>query len=143
MKNGIKVAMAIVAGAFTINVAKAQSVSDKDLKKNIEPVTNSVSTIAKLEPLSYEFDNSKDTRLNLPAGRNYGFIAEDVKQVVPEVVRTSNKWITVGKNNQRAITTTTVDLQELVPLLVGAVKEQQAQIEKLKQEVETLKAKVK
>jgi hypothetical protein len=99
--------------------------------------------IAKLQPLSYEFDNSKYKQLNLPTGRYFGFIADDVKTVLPEIVNNDNKWITTGKNTQRTITTNNVDMQELVPILVGAIKDQQAQIDKLKLELETLKAKVK
>lgn len=141
MKVGIKIALALVAGFFTINnTAQAQKVNDKELKKNVAPVANSINYITKLEPLSYEYDHNKYKQLSLPDGQQFGFMADDVKQVLPGVITRDNKWVSAGKNNQRAITTEHVDLEKIVPLLVGAIKEQQAQIEKLQADISTLKA---
>lgn len=140
IKSGIIVpAIAAIFFAFNASSAKAQQVADKDIKKNTTPVSNSLAALSRLEPVTYEFNREQFKQLNLPGGTQYGFIAEDVKQVLPSAVSTDAKWYTAGKNNQRAVTVSTVDLEKLVPILVGAVKEQQAEIEKLRAEIQSLK----
>jgi hypothetical protein len=128
----------IVLSVFSFT-AKAQQVSDAQIKTNTTPITNSLSYITRLQPVSYEYNRGDYKQLNLPVGTQFGFIAGDAKQVVPSVITTHNNWYNAGKNNPRTITTAEVDMQKLVPLLVGAIKEQQAVIEKLKQEVQKLK----
>ncbi|RYU90150.1 tail fiber domain-containing protein [Mucilaginibacter terrigena] len=126
----------IVLSAFT---ASAQTLSDAQIKTNPAPVSNSLSYINKLQPVTYQYNRDGYKQLNLPSGMQFGFIANDARLVVPSAVRTQNNWYNAGKGGQRALTTTEVDLEKLVPLLVGAVKEQQAQIEQLRAEIEQLK----
>jgi hypothetical protein len=131
-----------IASVLTITAsASAQQISDSDLKKNAAPVTNSISYITQLQPVTYEYNREAFKQLNLPGGKQFGFMSDNVQQVYPAAISMQNNWLTVGKNNQRAVTTLQVDLEKLVPLLVGAVKEQQAEIEALKQEVQKLRAK--
>nr|WP_294796353.1 tail fiber domain-containing protein [uncultured Mucilaginibacter sp.] len=124
---------------FNTSSAQAQQVSDKDIKKNTTPVSNSLAALSRLEPVTYEFNRDEFKQLNLPGGTHYGFNADNVKQVLPSAVTTDAKWYSAGKNAQRAVTINTVDLEKIVPLLVGAVKEQQAEIEKLRAEIQKLK----
>ncbi len=140
MKRSIQFLAALVA-VFTISVfnASAQQITEAQLKKNTTPVSNSLGTIAKLQPVTYEYNTNDVKQLNLPAGKQVGFIADDVKDVTPWAITTRNNWYNAGKNNPRAVSTAEVDLQKLVPLLVGAIQEQQTEIEKLKQEVQSLK----
>jgi hypothetical protein len=140
IKKGI-ILPAIAALFLTINTSesKAQQVSDKDIKKNATPVSNSLAAVSRLEPVTYEFNRDEFKQLNLPGGTHYGFIADNVKQVLPSAVSTDAKWYTAGKNAQRAVTVSSVDLEKIVPLLVGAVKEQQAEIEKLRADIQSLK----
>lgn len=139
--NKIGVALATIASAFILNTASAQTVSDKQLKKNSEPIRNSLSYVNQLEPLKFEFDKDKYKQLNLPSGTQYGFSADDVKLVLPELVKQDNKWYSAGKNNQRTLTTGTVDYEKLIPILVGAIKEQQAEINELRSHIQQLKSK--
>ncbi|MFD2145770.1 tail fiber domain-containing protein [Mucilaginibacter antarcticus] len=140
MKSNIQF-IAALAAVFSISVftASAQLVTDAQLKKNTTPVSNSLSTISRLHPVTYEYNKSDFKQLNLPAGKQVGFIADDVKEVMPWAITTRNNWYNAGKNNPRAVATAEVDLQKLVPLLVGAIQEQQTEIEQLKQEVQLLK----
>ena len=132
---------AVVALFLALNTSstQAQQVSDRDIKKNATPVNNSLAALSRLEPITYEFNREEFKQLNLPGGTHYGFTADNVKQVLPSAVSTDAKWYTAGKNAQRAVTISTVDLEKIVPLLVGAVKEQQAEIEKLRAEIQQLK----
>ncbi|RCH55625.1 tail fiber domain-containing protein [Mucilaginibacter hurinus] len=126
---------------FTAQTASAQSVSDAELKKNQTPIKNSLSYIEQLKPLTFEFNKDKFKQLNLPAGTQYGFSTDEVQRILPGLVTKQYKWYVAGKNNQRAVATNAVDYDKLIPLLVGAIKEQQAEIEQLRASVQQLKAK--
>jgi hypothetical protein len=70
--------------------------------------------------------------LTLPEGKTQiGFIAQEVEKVVPEAV-TAPK---AGGSGTYSLSET-----NLIPILVQAVKEQQAEIEQLRAEVAALKA---
>ena len=96
------------------NDVKARSYitySDAALKENVETVTNAMDMIQGLRGVSYDLkDGGK---------REYGFIAQEVNSVVPEVVHTSGDVMGI-------------DYTRITSLLVEAVKTQQAEIEALK-----------
>ena len=119
--------------------ALSQELPSNSIKTKAAPVTNSLDYIIKLQPVSYEYNLDTYKQLNLPAGRHFGFIANDARLIVPSAISNRHYWYTAGKGNQRAVTKPEVDLEKLVPLLVGAIQEQQAQIEELKSEVEQFK----
>jgi hypothetical protein len=139
MKSCVKILMSFILFVTISTATFAQKVSDSSIKTNTTPVANSLSYITQLQPVSYEYNRGEYKQLNLPTGKQYGFIANDAKLIVPSAVSNRHNWYTAGKGSQRTVTTSEVDLEKLVPLLVGAIKEQQAEIEKLKIEVEQLK----
>jgi len=104
------------------------TISDIRYKKNIEPLKYSLEKVLQLQAVSYdikkEFQNTSDTN------KQIGFIAQDIEEIIPEVVQTSN-------DGYKAI-----DYSRLTAVLAGAIKEQQIQIEELKLEVRELKKKL-
>lgn len=51
-------------------------------------MSNALSTINKLKPKKYEFRNDgKYAALHLPKGNHFGLQAQDVEEVLPELVR--------------------------------------------------------
>jgi hypothetical protein len=94
--------------------------SDMRFKKNITTLDNALSKVLDLRGVKFQL---KDTGL-----WDVGFIAQEVKEVLPEAVR---------ENTDGYYTMTS---GQLAPLLLEAIKEQQAQIEELRQEIELLKA---
>lgn len=160
-----------LAGYFNGNVkvtGTLTEMSDERLKTNIESVTNALDIIAKIQPKSYEFDNKIDESVHLPKGKQYGFLAQDLEEVLPNLVedllhggQTKEVPTSVelmeedaeGKlslNKQkptdsfRAETVTevaeykSINYIALIPILVQGMKEQQAKIEQLEQQIETL-----
>ncbi|GEO03620.1 hypothetical protein AAE02nite_12840 [Adhaeribacter aerolatus] len=113
-----------------------QHFSDRELKKNVMPVKNALVTVQQLEPKKFEYNTDKYGQLKLPAGKQYGFIAEDVQKVLPELVRSESRSTRVGKNNYQQATLKSTDLDSMVPLLVAAIQEQQKQIEDLRRQLE-------
>jgi hypothetical protein len=103
------------------------SFSDERLKNIRGPYTSGLKAVMQLQPLRYHY--RQNNPLNLPqSGEHIGFGAKAVQQVIPEAV-TANADGYLMVNNDPIIWT-----------MLNAIKEQQQQIEELKQEVRRLRA---
>ena len=102
--------------------------SDIRLKKNISNSKYGLATVMKLRPVDYNLISN-----NL---RQVGFIAQEVKKLVPEVV--TGKEGDIKKGEILGIT-----YANLVPVLTKAIQEQQAQIEEQKKRIDKLELIVK
>ena len=89
-------------------------------KKDVQPLDSAVDTISKLQGVSY---NWKDT-----GKKDFGFIAEDVGKVIPEIV----EW---SADPQYA---NTMDYTRIISFLVEAVKEQQEKIDILAKKINNI-----
>lgn len=98
-----------------------QSLSDARLKENITPVTGGLGTINQLNPV--KFSMKKD---GLTAPNRYGLMAQELEQVVPEAVTTTDADFD-GVENVKAVAYT-----ELVPILIKAIQELKAEVDALK-----------
>jgi hypothetical protein len=95
--------------------------SDAKLKNSITPLSNSLELINKLNPVTYKYneDWSKDQTVQT------GFIAQDLQEILKDeaylegIVKDDGKYLSVAYQN-------------LIPLLVKAIQEQQEQIKELK-----------
>ncbi|MDX2002684.1 MAG: tail fiber domain-containing protein [Chitinophagales bacterium] len=121
------------AGFVTVNGSGAVSgtwavSSDERYKKNIVAVNGALEKINKLNGVYYNYKTEEFPKKNFESVRQLGFIAQQVEQVVPEVVRTYAD----GYKG--------VAYQNLTALLVEGVKEQQGMIndnyEELKAELQ-------
>lgn len=56
--------------------------SDTRIKEDITPITNAISTLQSLEPVSY----TKVDKVANGSGLHYGFIAQDLETIIPEAV---------------------------------------------------------
>jgi hypothetical protein len=102
--------------------------SDARLKDNVQPIGNPMELISKLNGVYYNWKTNKE------AGRQLGFIAQDVKNVVPEVV--------VGKEGElEKGETLGMVYQNLVPVLVEAMKELKKENNELKERLDRLENK--
>ncbi len=141
-------AWAGLGGLFTGGLGYANGIynlSDKRVKKDVEPITNAVSIIQKLNGVSYKYNT--DVFISAKGdNRTYlGFIAQDVEAVLPEIVGTKNIPLGSSENlnsnsvENNFLNAKLVDYVQVVPVLVEAIKEQQKQIEELKNEIQKLK----
>jgi len=96
--------------------------SDRSLKENIEDIPDALSKVMNLRGRYFTWINELQGD-----ERQVGFIAQEVEEQLPEVV-------SVGAGDTKGVA-----YGKVTALLVNAMKEQQAQIELLKQEVELLK----
>ncbi len=99
------------------------NVSDARYKTNIQTIQNPLQKVLQLQGKTYKFDTEKWKDKGFPAGTQYGVIAQEVEKIVPEVVTTNAE----GYKG--------VNYDALVPLLIEAIKAQQAQIDELKKQI--------
>jgi len=95
-------------------------VSDQRLKENIVGINNPISKIQGINGVYFNMIGSDK--------RELGVIAQNVQQVLPEAVS-----IVDPENGYLG-----VDYTSLVPVLIEAIKEQQRQIQALRQDIEQL-----
>jgi hypothetical protein len=84
------------AGAFNGNIVAYDALfnsSDSILKKDVKRIDNSLSIIRNLKPVSFLFDTAyTNTKgLNFSGDTNFGFIAQDVEKILPELVKVTTK----------------------------------------------------
>ncbi len=105
--------------------------SDESLKTNLEELTGSGDRIASLTPLSYEFIPQEHPHMQLPPGRQLGLGAQNVREVFPELVEevpVPAVYDSTGAEIAPATSHLAVNYIGLIPVLIGAVQEQQAQV---------------
>ena len=111
--------------------------SDIRLKKNIEPLTNGLDKIMKLNPVTFDWDEEIVPDLAEKYPHMVGLITQEVEEVVPEVVcKTRVNSVKDGKEKGRIYKR--VLYENLVAHLIDGMKEQQREIEELKQRVSEL-----
>jgi len=135
------------AGYFSGNVYCTGSYlpSDEKLKKNIMDLNGSLSKIMKLKAKTYEYDIENHPKMGLSQGKQIGLIAQDVETVLPEAVRDvpvtlpsdSTVKPEVDASGEIKITESikAINYDQLIPVLVNAIQEQQAEIESLKRKL--------
>lgn len=114
-----------VSGSGTNSVTyNFSSTSDRSLKKDIVDIDKGLAFINQLRPVSYLWDTEHMTF----AHRTYGFVANEVRDLVQEessLVYTNQGGVFDGK--------LAVDYQSYVPILVKAVQELSARVAQLEQ----------
>ncbi len=113
--------------------------SDAKLKKNITTITNAMDVIGRINPSSYEFKTGEFGSMNLPEGKHYGVVAQELQQVLPELVL-QNTFRPADKN-EKSFDYLSVNYNELIPFLIKGMQEQQQTIETLQQRIQQLENK--
>ena len=114
--------------------------SDRRLKTNIVPITGALDKLMKVNGTHYTITTGYTNLMGADgkatfgktSHEQYGVIAQEVEAIFPEMVKEK----AIFKNQGDQTVYKTVDYNQLVPVLIEAIKE-------LKQEVETLKAEIK
>jgi hypothetical protein len=116
--------------------------SDEKLKTNIQPINNALSIVGALTPATYEYRTEAYPELGLTEGKKYGLLANNVQQVMPEMVIEVSQPVmdTAGNPTGTTVDFKAVNYDMMIPVLVKAIQEQQAQIDSLKLQIEIMKA---
>ena len=109
----------VIAGTLTQD-------SDERLKTNIVSMESKLDVVNRINPVYYEF---KDQRTH-PAGRQIGFIAQEIQPLFPELVKTGEGGFL------------SVDYAKMTVVLLQALKEQQQIIEQQQIDNESLQKQI-
>jgi hypothetical protein len=90
--------------------------SDERLKENIVKIGNAVDTVESLEGVSFNWKENGE--------KDIGLVAQDVEKVLPEVVLTDEE---TGMKS--------ISYGNIVAVLIEAIKEQQEEIDELKEQI--------
>ena len=139
----------VYAGYFDGNLVYTGSLykpSDRMFKKDIRDMDGALDKVLALRPRRYSYKRQLAAEgVALPYGEHYGLVAQEVEEVLPELVgdlvHPGNPAIREGEVQGENIAYKGVNYVEMIPLLIQAMKEQQQTIEDLKREIETLKSK--
>ena len=167
VSNGVNNYAGFFNGDVTITGTLLQP-SDRKLKKEIKPLESVLEKINQLSPVSYYYNDNKN--LNLPSSLQFGFIAQELEQVFPELVinqtidtppseapeeaKSGIKEIddnlkTSPSNNQKRPEVFSkkeefkgINYTGLISILTEGMKEQQAQIKLLLEKVQDLEKEI-
>ena len=117
--SGVRFKHDMTAGTFTSSgdIIAYGSPSDIRLKENIKPIESALDKAMKLQGVTFNWKKS-DSILDIK--EDIGFIAQDVKEVVPELVRENKDGMLSMRH------------QGIAPILLEAIKELKAEIDLLK-----------
>lgn len=104
--------------------------SDIRLKKHVSEVKYGMNEIMQLEPKSYHYINE-----NNKVQRHIGLMAQDVSKIIPELVVELQPSIKTQFNASVSEETLYgIKYQEIVPVLINAIKELKQEIDELKKQ---------
>jgi len=104
--------------------------SDERLKNIISGIESPVERLEKLKGVKFVWKTDEYPEKGLPEGTHYGLIAQEVEKVFPEMV---------GEDNEGY---KTLSYNELIPVLIEAIKEQEKTIKEQEKRIEVLETKL-
>lgn len=96
--------------------------SDERYKKNVTSIESPLQRLLQLNGVEYEMKREEYPQYYFQPGKQMGLMAQNVEKIVPEAVSETNGY-------------KGVDYARLVPLLIESIKEQQKQIDELRQQL--------
>ena len=100
--------------AGTITCVDINSTSDINLKEHIHSIDDPLAKVMQINGVGFRWKDTKEDAI--------GVIAQDIEEILPELVKNNDHIKTVNYNG-------------LIGVLIEAVKEQQRQIEELKKQI--------
>lgn len=102
--------------------------SDIQFKKELREIDNPLDKVLSMHGVTYRWKGDEYSDRGFPDGRHLGVIAQEIEKVVPDVVMTNS-------NGEKSVA-----YNELIPVLIEAIKEQQSIIDDLKERLGRLEA---
>jgi len=100
----------------------AYSSSDERLKDNITPISGCLDKVLSLDAIEFDWNDKQETY----TGHDIGLIAQQVQKIAPEIV------------TERSDGYLAMKYEKMVPLLVGAIQEQDVLLDDLESRVNEL-----
>ena len=96
--------------------------SDERLKDDIQPIENSLNKVDKIGGYTFVWNDKQSTY----EGKDVGVIAQEIEEVLPEVVMTRGSGYKAVK------------YEKIVPLLIESIKELKQEVDEIKQKCDCL-----
>lgn len=106
------------------------SSSDERFKKDIHTIENGLDILKKLNPSSYHFKTEEFPEKNFESQLAYGFIAQELEEVLPELVKEDAQGYKA------------VNYTGIIPILTSAIQEQNALLEEKEVELATMQSEI-
>ena len=116
----------VANGNITAFGSTFMNVSDERLKENVYDVSGSLNKILELRPTHFTWKENKK--------QDVGFIAQEVEEIIPEVVETSQGFINTDGEEEGIKDMKTISYPKLIPYLVDTIQELTKRIEKLEED---------
>jgi hypothetical protein len=123
--------------------------SDRKLKNDIRPLDHAIQLIQSLKPSIYTYKTEEFHHMQLPQGQQYGLIADEVKQVFPDMVKKAVQPAMYENDDDRSgrmladeVTFDAVNYTAMIPVLIAAMQEQQAMIDAQQKKIAELEARL-
>jgi hypothetical protein len=100
--------------------------SDRKFKRDIQNVTGAIEKVMGLRGISFLWRSEEYEDKNFDTGRHYGVVAQEIEEVLPEVV--------MGEPGDDK----SVAYSEIIPVLIEAIKELKIENDELRRRVEAL-----
>lgn len=121
-------------------------ISDKKFKKDVNNVNEAIDKIMLLKPSTYTYySNDQFPTFSFPSGNQYGFIAQELEEVIPELVIEGTNPAQFDNNGKKIgdeVKFKSVEYVQLIPVLTAGIQEQQAIIESQNARIEKLEEQV-
>ncbi|WP_422861286.1 tail fiber domain-containing protein [Flagellimonas sp. W118] len=108
-------------------LATVWQTSDKRFKKDINKIKTAVDKVNSLNGVSYNFKTEEYKSRKFNTGRTFGFVAQEVKEILPELVMEDDEGFFA------------INYSGFTPIIVEALKELNDENRTLKQELEYFK----
>ena len=116
------------------------SSSDARIKENVSAITYGLDAVMAMRPISYDYCDWYDA--NLKDKTRLGFIAQEVKEIVPEAINIATTPVVfeykadddtpVVETHETIEDMHSIEDQQLLPILVKAIQELKAEVDALK-----------
>ena len=111
----------------TIHAINYSTISDRRFKKDIQPINSSLELINRISPVSYlTIEQNEGDR------KNYGFIAQDLHNIIPEAVN-----VPANESNKY-----TIEYMSIIPLLAKSIQELSEKINNQQKTIDDLNDKL-
>ena len=106
------------------------STSDERYKKDIRMISSPTEKLKQLRGVTYNWKQENQNDLNFDQQTQYGFIAQEVEMILPELVKEDHRGYKALNYNG------------FIPIITETIKEQSTEIENLKRENKALHAEI-
>jgi hypothetical protein len=132
------------AGYFNGDVVRVGTdnfTSDRTLKQNIDTISNALQIINLLIPETFYYDTVAHLNMALSTRKQWGFIAQDVETILPELVGSATQPEVTDSNGIvliPALTYKTLNYQAFIAILMKGMQEQQNELANQNQRIDSL-----